>query len=155
VVDTQSSTELGGASTYFAPRPGVQAAPPPPLYGGTAPYPSTPAPVEASPRRRTAAWPWVVLGTGLALALTGGVLDVVAFVDSRRTDPFDEIGQIDEWAAGVEAEALAGDVLLFVGAAVAVGGLVWLLVSRRIRRTQRAAADRWAGAFFGGRVALL
>lgn len=84
--------------------------------------------------------PWVVLGSGLGLLLVGGVLDLVAFLQSGR-DGNDQFGSYDEyqdWHGGVMNIAIAGDVLVGVGAAVAVGGLVWLLVARSRRSSNRA-----------------
>ncbi len=84
----------------------------------------------------------MVLGVGLALGLTGGVLDIVAYSSSLRTERFSTNAEMDDWASSVQATALAGDVLVGVGAAVAVGGLIWLLLARRNRDTSSAAASR-------------
>jgi hypothetical protein len=82
-----------------------------------------------------------VLGIGLGLVVAGGIFDVVAFV---RSDP-DEVGQFetydafDEWRQGVQNLAIAGDVLVGVGAVMTVVGLIWTLV-RRSRRSPEYAA---------------
>lgn len=75
------------------------------------------------------AGPWVLLGSGLALLLTGGVLDIVAYTRSGERD-FTNENEYQDWRDGVSNLAIAGDVLVGVGAAVAVGGLIWLLVAR-------------------------
>lgn len=79
--------------------------------------------------------PWVLLGAGLALALTGGVLDIVAYVGAGREadDSFGDQAEYDEWYDGVVNTAIAGDVLVGVGGAAAVAGLIWLLVTRSRR----------------------
>jgi hypothetical protein len=87
------------------------------------------------------AGPWALLGSGLGMLLVGGILDVVAYV---RSDPstFDQLGsyaEYDDWATSSTNLAIAGDVLVFLGAAVAVGGLVWLLVARSRRWWSRQA----------------
>jgi len=77
--------------------------------------------------------PWVLLGSGLAVVVAGVVLFGVAYADYTR-DPQEAFATIQtyrEWREGYENLALAGDVLVGVGAAAAVGGLVWLLVARR------------------------
>jgi len=86
--------------------------------------------------------PWVLLGSGLAIALAGGVLDIVAYTKSQRdgSEPFGEMSEYTSWEESVEALALAGDLLLPLGAAAAVGGLVWLLVAMR-RPTGRATSS--------------
>lgn len=83
------------------------------------------------PSRRWRGWPWVVLGTGLALGATGGVLDIVSLVESRRTEPTQSMDDYQHWQNVVRNTALAGDILLWTGVAVTVGGLIWLLLSRR------------------------
>ena len=85
---------------------------------------------------------WVLLGTGLALALTGGVLDIAAYVQAEDAQGFDDFGEYQDWYEFVGAAALAGDVLLGIGAATLVGGLIWLLVDRRSRRNGSGSARR-------------
>jgi len=75
-----------------------------------------------------------LLGTGLALAVTGGVLDIVAYTRAEEPQGFDDFDEYQEWYDSVGDMALAGDVLVGVGAATFVGGLIWLLVNRRSRR---------------------
>ena len=79
----------------------------------------------------------MLLGTGLAAALAGGGLYIAAFASWNRTDSFNTMAELDDWESRYQTMALAGDILVGVGAAAAVGWLVWLLVSmRRARRAQ-------------------
>lgn len=84
---------------------------------------------------RSLAGPWALLGSGLALLLTGAVLDIVAYAqantDHDANDPFASNGDYEDWRSGARSLAIAGDVLVGVGAAAAVGGLIWLLLARR------------------------
>ena len=51
-------------------------------------------------------------------------------------------------AGSMRSMAIAGDVLLSVGAATAVGGLVWLLLTRRANASAAASHGRFSlGAF--------
>lgn len=79
-------------------------------------------------RNRRRVGPWIVLGLGLALSLTGALIDIVALADSNTSEPFDDMDEVSRWENRVEDLALAGDLLLFPGLAVALGGLIWLLV---------------------------
>jgi hypothetical protein len=91
---------------------------------------------------------WAVLGTGLALLVTGGVLDIVAYSRSSTghgdDDPFSTQDEYEDWRDGATNIAIAGDVLVAVGAAAAVAGLIWLLVARRSRSGQASTARRLA-----------
>ena len=78
-------------------------------------------------------WSWVLFGSGLALGLAGMAVDISAYLETQRTEPFSSDGAMEEWAEEVERTALIGDIVLGVGLAVAVGGLIWVLVSRRNR----------------------
>jgi tetratricopeptide (TPR) repeat protein len=84
---------------------------------------------------RSLAGPWALLGSGLALLVTGSVLDIVAYAQANTergaSDPFGSTQEYEDWRDGAHHLAIAGDVLLPVGAAAAVGGLIWLLVARR------------------------
>lgn len=105
--------------------------------------PTTPVEPQA---QHSIAGPWALLASGLALAVTATVLDVVAFTNADR-DPSEQFGSYREyldWRDSYTNMALAGDVLMGVGAAAAIGGLVWLLLWRRANRdaaSQPAAAD--------------
>ena len=85
--------------------------------------------------------PWILLGSGVAVLLTGGVLDLVAYLQSDRdgSDQFGSEAAYESWYEGVRNMALAGDVLLGVGAAAAIGGLVWLVVAMRQRSRSRTS----------------
>jgi len=94
------------------------------------------------------AGPWAVLGSGLALLVTGGVLDIVAYSRSSTghgaDDPFSTQDEYEDWRDGATNIAVAGDVLVAVGAAAAVAGLIWLLVARRSRSGEASTARRLA-----------
>lgn len=76
--------------------------------------------------------PWLVLGAGLAIALTGGILDIAAYARFSRTETEQlTIEEFLSWQNRVDGLALGGDILVAVGAAAALGGLIWLLLSRR------------------------
>jgi hypothetical protein len=71
----------------------------------------------------------------------GFALDIAAYSTSNR-DPsqgFSEIEDYYDWREGYEAMALAGDILVPIGAAATLGGLLWLLLSRRDRLAGSAA----------------
>jgi len=93
--------------------------------------------------------PWVVLGSGLALLLTGVALDIVAYVRSGEHEFTGNQGYQD-WYDGNLAMAIAGDVLTAVGAAAAIGGLIWLLVARSRQRGPTAGSPAFAVTAFGG-----
>jgi hypothetical protein len=103
-----------------------------------------PAPLESRAQGAAAAdeggsaWPWVVVGTGGALAAGGGVLLGLAL--SRKAE-LEDLGdgemtwpEFSEERDAVGTRALIGGVLIGVGAAAAAGGLVWAL-SRGGRET--------------------
>jgi tetratricopeptide (TPR) repeat protein len=109
-----------------------------PAPGATETPPTTEAPptAEAPPTTaRSSSGPWALIGVGLGLALTGAVVDTVALVQSRREEPFLDLDEYDEWRTRVQALAISGDVLLPLGGAMAVAGLIWLLVDRRHHET--------------------
>jgi tetratricopeptide (TPR) repeat protein len=114
--------------------------------------PIEPAVVPAEPRdeggsgRRSSAGAWVLFGGGLLVAAVGCVLDVVAYTRAEDAQGFDDIEEYDAWYDLVGNAALAGDVLVGVGAAAFVAGLVWLLVDRR---GDRGRADVRAGRPWG------
>lgn len=85
--------------------------------------------------------PWVLLGSGLAIAVTGGVLYGLAYAEYGNHEQFESLQALDDWASTVESRAIAGDVLVGVGAAAAVGGLVWLLLTRRAIRRNASASS--------------
>ncbi len=78
--------------------------------------------IGARGRRPAAAW--ALLGGGGAVAITGGVLGVVGLGRARDAEFRD-----GDDAESARAVGLAGDVLLGIGAAAAVSGLVWALVA--------------------------
>jgi len=104
--------------------------------------PSETQPAEPEPERfgrehRRQAGPWALLATGLGLLVLGGILDIVAFTqsDPDATARFESLNEYVMWRTRVRNIAIGGDVLVSVGAAAAVGGLIWLIVTRRRRST--------------------
>jgi tetratricopeptide (TPR) repeat protein len=84
-------------------------------------------PADAPMSRRHAAG-WILAGSGAALLAGGGVLGYVARTDA---DAFAESTDLDEKRArrdGGRTKALAADVMMGVGLAAGVGGVVLLLV---------------------------
>lgn len=94
------------------------------------------APTDAE---RTSAAPWVVLGGGVATLGAGLTLGLLA---SARNDDAQEAGS-HELAVQRRDEAdrlqLTANVLFGIGGALAVGGLVWGLVTRRRPRDVEVA----------------
>ena len=90
------------------------------------------------------AGPWALLGSGLGVLLAGAILDIVAYVrsDPGSYDQLESQQEYDDWHDGTTSLAIAGDVLVGVGAAAAVAGLIWLLVANR-SRSSRASTGRW------------
>jgi tetratricopeptide (TPR) repeat protein len=88
------------------------------------------------------AGPWALLGSGLGVLLARAILDIVAYVrsDPGSYDQLESQQEYDDWHDGTTSLAIAGDVLVGVGAAAAVTGLVWLLVARSRRSSSQAAA---------------
>jgi tetratricopeptide (TPR) repeat protein len=84
-------------------------------------------------------WPLTVFGTGLAVAATGSLLYALAYTQGEGVQPFADMDTYDDWFHRVGGMALAGDILVGVGAATLVAGLIWLLVDRHQRRERRDA----------------
>jgi tetratricopeptide (TPR) repeat protein len=150
--------ELAEAQRSAAPpQPETSPVPPPPVPTPAEPMPrveqpgpeSTPTevpqtgPEQIGQEAPSLAGPWAVLGTGLALLLIGGILDIVAFArsDPEGQDEFSNLDEVRNWREGAHNLALAGDVLVGVGAAAAVGGLIWLLVARNRRASNQATGS--------------
>jgi tetratricopeptide (TPR) repeat protein len=120
------------------------AAPPEPLplpLPVPEPEPEAPQPTEPVAEGPSLVGPWAMLGSGLALLVTGGVLDIVALSRSNPDgyDQLENLTDYEEWHTSTTNLALAGDVLVGLGAAAAVGGLVWLLVARGRRSSSQEA----------------
>jgi hypothetical protein len=111
------------------PRPQTSAHPQPSATAGPAPQPGE----QVTPTSSTSlAGPWALLGSGLAILLTGAVLDVVAFTGSDATsqEQFATLQEYQDWRDGSRSLAIGGDLLIGLGAAVAIGGLIWLILAR-------------------------
>jgi hypothetical protein len=126
-VPEQGPSDAGGV---------VESPPRAPLEDEPGGEPLSPSEVQEG---RSLAAPWAVLGTGLGLLLIGGALDIVAFVrsDPASVEQFASHTEYADWHTETWSIAVGGDVLVGVGAALAVGGLIWLLVARN-RRADRA-----------------
>ena len=138
-----TAEDLAGANRLRQEIVATQRASNPPPEEPPQPQPQPQPPVESSPIAESIAAPWAVLGSGLGLLVVGGVLDIVALT---RSDPaveqFGSYTEYEDWRTSSRNIAIAGDVLVGVGAAMAVGGLIWLLVARS-RRTAAQAASRY------------
>jgi len=88
--------------------------------------------------RGVGAGPWIVLGAGLAVALAGSVLEIVAFSEAEPPEQFDSMSELNAWQGRVADLSTSGYVLIGVGSATLVAGLIWALV-RRSR--SRAGSD--------------
>lgn len=142
---TERLRELAAVRARTEPRldaepPPTTALPPP------ASDPSVPAPGvvarRAPPRGMTpqAIWGWAVLGSGLAVAATGTVFDVLALQSERAFAESDTLGTKQRLRDRGKAEALAGDVLVGLGAAAVVTGVVLLLTDPGPRESASTGA---------------
>ena len=73
-------------------------------------------------------YPWIIFGSGLAVAAAGGVTGGLAWSEADRSEPFETVQAYDDWSAGVTDKSLAADVLMGVGGALVVSGVIWLIV---------------------------
>ena len=103
---------------------------------------------SSEPPRGIGAGPWIVLGAGLAVALTGSVLETVAFHEAEPPEQFDSMTELEAWQDRVADLSLSGYVLLGMGSAALVAGLIWALVRRnRFRGDSESARVRFDAAF--------
>jgi len=82
-------------------------------------------------------WPWVTIGGGAALLVTGAVLGGLAqarYNDLVDTCPRCTQDEID----GGKRMAISADVMFAVGGAAATAGLVWLIVEYRRRKRPKS-----------------
>ena len=98
------------------------------------------APIGVKPvaARGASPWPWVVVGSGVAL--TGAGVGLLMWASSQRTGAKDKV-QVDAAAEfdSAKSKTLGGAVTVGVGAAAVAGGLIWWLLDRR----GDAAASLW------------
>lgn len=99
--------------------PVVAIASPPPRASGAA---------EA--RRGPGAGPWVVLGVGVAASVTGGVMLGLAESERQTRDRATAQGPAEAADASFRTYAYIGDVLLGLGVAGVVGGVLWRVLAR-------------------------
>lgn len=127
--------------------PAVQPTPPEP--------PTTPAPHG----RGGGIAAWSTFGVGVTTLATGIVLWIPAYLAADERDSFCseggclDIGEQRQWGAADEdfrRFALAGDILVGLGAAIAMGGLIWALVARHRGETPTAAVSFWPSRGGGG-----
>lgn len=126
-------------------------APPEPDTVDATPAPEAPAPPPPpppTPAPRPSRWPPAVFAAGLSVGVAGVVLYVVAHVATQRTQPFDTWDEFDRWQYQTYDTALAGDVLVGVGAGIAVAGAIWWAVAalRARAATARRVGPRIAAA---------
>lgn len=101
--------------------------------------PSAPTPTVEEPSRRTV-WPWIIGGTGLALIITGAVLEVVAVSENKKRDDLEtqlfSLPQGDPKRASLQADAdthhksatngqTAALIIGTVGFLAVAGSVVW------------------------------
>lgn len=105
------------------------------------------APSPAAPQKSAA--PWVLLGAGAAVALGGGVAEVLAGLDYGRlkTDPAGPA--LDGLRQSGNTKQAIGLSMLGVGGAAVVGGLVWLALGAP---AGAPTASAWVGDGSGGVV---
>lgn len=107
------------------------------------------APPPPTPRARPA-WPWVVLGAGVAVGATGVVVAVTASDPGADPAVRTEAQYVDATGA-LETRRVISGVLMGVGGAALVAGLVGLVVSRPSR--EAAGVQAFATPITGGAVA--
>lgn len=144
VVVERHIADLRAALAAATPAPVVAPAPPLPVVAPPAP-PSPPPPPVSRP-----VWPWVVLGAGVASGVAGAVM--LATATDPGSDP--EVrseGQYVTATEALETRRIVAGVLLGVGGAAAVAGLVGALVGGPSRES--AALRAWVWPAAGGGVA--
>ena len=118
----QLDADASALATRRAPQPTVTA-PTAPTVVGVAP-PVLPPPTRGS---GPGAGPWVLLGTGIAAAGVGAALMLTASVDDAA-NARSERARAD-LLDGASAQHTAGAVVLGVGAAAALGGVLWRVLA--------------------------
>jgi len=68
--------------------------------------------------------PWIVMGSGVALAGVGAVLGIVALGNASDATSSD-----GDDADSARTLALVADIMIFTGAAAIAGGLIWYFLS--------------------------
>lgn len=127
-----------------ATRPVVVVAPLPPPPVVVAPRPLV-TPVASRP-----VWPWVVLGAGVASGAAGAVMLATAADPGSDPDVRSE-GQYIEATGALETRRIVAGVLLGVGGAAVVAGVVGALAGRPSRESSGPRALVWPTA--GGGLA--
>jgi tetratricopeptide (TPR) repeat protein len=133
------------AASHFAPV--EESTPPEPAPGpiDEAPPPPVTAPEElppTHPAQRPSRWPSAVFAAGLSVAVAGVVLYVVAYEATQRTEPFGTWDEFDRWQYQTYDTALAGDVLVGVGAGLAVAGALWWAIAALRARAAMSGHSR-------------
>lgn len=110
-------------------------------------------PVETEPYNEdetASAAPWIVAGAGGAIALASIVPGVLALGDNADLDELCASGPCTGEADAIQVRgqrrATLSDVMLFGGLAIAAGGVIWGLVTRRSSDTQGDDNSVRAGA---------
>lgn len=116
-----------------APEPTPTPTPTPEPTTTPQPTPSvTPAATTAPRSSDPGPGPWIVVGVGAAVLVTGAVLlgvaaaDVASVEGAQRGTAWTDVSGAYQRS---EAESIAGGVLLGVGAAAAAAGIVWVATS--------------------------
>jgi tetratricopeptide (TPR) repeat protein len=84
---------------------------------------------------------WSLIGSGIALTLTGGILSGLALSNQKKFDSSHDFEEKDDYANKGKALALAGDISMGVGIAAAAAGVILLLVrGRKNKESEKKAA---------------
>jgi len=142
---TVSANAQGGLDRIAEAVTACEETPPPPPATEEEPPPEIPPAETTTHNRSGEVAAWAIFGVGVATLATGLVLYVPAWLAADERDSFCsegvclDVGEQRLWGVADESFqrfALAGDILVGVGAAVAVGGLIWALVARHRHREE-------------------
>lgn len=114
------------------------------------PEPEPEPPPPAPPKWRTDALGWTLLAVGAGGQVAGGVLLGLASGDEASAADAATYGEFSDLKTTAAHERLAGGVVLGVGAALLLGGVIRLALSGRARPEQRAFIEP-RGLGLGGR----
>ena len=128
--------ELVAAQGRATPTPQPVQPQPVQLY---APQPVVQQTPQVQSTTRVAIAPWVIFGAGMAVVLAGGALDIAAYANSQQEEVFDSMRAYNDWYDGTTTLALVGDILLGVGGAAAVAGLIWGIIDLTRGRSRAAS----------------
>lgn len=108
----------------------------------TEPEPEPAPPTAPIAAERWRGGPWVVFGIGAGVVVTSVALWAVAYSGSQQDERFETVEDYNDWQYWVYDLALAGDILLAIGATAAVAGLIWLTIDKVRARRSRSTSHR-------------